>query len=293
MRLYSATQTAALGLYSPRAWTKTEDRVVYGCVILPFGGGDFIVVHAVAYSKIHSCNVLVLHGLYLLSRIRLAGDSVQFQNGHTYGLLPIEQAYFGGTRYTQEEWTRMKVLNIRLGTAMRRGVEVEPWSSGPPVDLASLPIDVTLLPLHLQTSVTQSGFPWGEFQQWLHRHAKDKSVGSCVLAQWIEQPSDLSGFPLSTEESLDYFMHTVVPDNQPRLFSLSPSPLQPSASVIQTRQLLGSSPESVAQRDRMSDTVKSLRDTSAPMGKVEVKVSSGAILWAISDPGCTSDGLPQ
>ena len=183
MRLHSAAQTADLGLCSPRGWTEVKDRIFYGCVILPFGGGDFLVVHGVAYNKHYTCNVLVLHELCLLSEIRLVGNTIQFRNGHTYGLLPFKQAYFGGIRYTLDQFPRVKVLKIKLGIAMGRGPQVEPWSPGHPVDLGSLPVDVTLMPQHLQTSITQSGFTWQEYQQWLHRHCKDRAVGSCILAQ--------------------------------------------------------------------------------------------------------------
>ena len=179
-RLYSARQTAALGLSSPRAWTNAEDRVFFGCVVLSCGGGDFIIVHGVRYNARYTCKVLVVHQLRLLSNIRLVANMIQFPNGHTYIITPFDEEYFGGIRYSEKQFPRVRVLKIQLGMAMCRGVDVDPWSPGPPVDLGLLPVDIPRMPEHLQTSITESDCTWQEHQQWLYRHSKDPSVGSCV-----------------------------------------------------------------------------------------------------------------
>jgi hypothetical protein len=97
----------------------------------------------------------------------------------------------------------------------------------------------------------------------------------------------VDGTPPSTKKSFQSYIHTSLPGTEVRLFLLSASPLQPSASVMQARRTQGVAPESVAQRDRMTDTVKHLKDLPIPMGKIEVTVRAGVRLWAISDAGCT------
>ena len=57
MHLYPATQTRGLGLNSPLSETLEQDRIYYGCASIPFGGGDFLIVHGVAYNSRFTNNV--------------------------------------------------------------------------------------------------------------------------------------------------------------------------------------------------------------------------------------------
>ena len=166
IRLYSARQTAALGLFSPRTWTNPEDRVFFGCVIISCGAGDFLIAHGARYCARYTCNVLVAHDVRLLCDIRIVGNMIQFPNGHTYFMTPFDDEFSGGIRYSEGQFPRVKVLKIKLGMALSRGPEADPWSLGSPVDLGPLPVDISRMPEHLQTSISESGCTWQEHQQW-------------------------------------------------------------------------------------------------------------------------------
>ena len=150
------------------------------------------MVQNVAYSKHFTINVLVVHSLILLSEVRLVGDSLQFRNGLTVGLMPLESALMDGIRYNPAQMPRVKVLKITLGTAASRGRNVEPWSQGLPVNLDTLPVGFQAMPSHIKQIITLSGFMWEEFQDWLHRHCQDSNMDACIPAQLIEQPPDMS-----------------------------------------------------------------------------------------------------
>ena len=174
---------------------------------------------------------------------------------------------------------------------MVRGPNVEPWSHSLPVDLGTLPVQPGALPSHLQESIALSGLAWEEYQSWLHQHCLDSAVDICIPVQWIEHPHDVSAAGPSTLPDPKAPLRTDAPDTEPRMFSLAPSPLQPSASVLQERQISGASPESLAQRERITDTVTCLREDGSPMHKMEVTIRPGTTLWAVSEsetaPGAT------
>ena len=53
--------------------------------------------------------------------------------------------------------------------------------------------------------------------------ARHSRVDACIPAQWIEQPPDMSSSGAATLESLEAYLRTDLPDNEPRLFSLLPT----------------------------------------------------------------------
>ena len=162
IHLYPSTQITALGPNSPSDATLEEDRIYYGCAIIPFGSGDFLVVHGVAYNSRFTKNLFVMHSLLLLSGIRLVGNSLQFQNGHTYGVSPFESVHMVGIRYDASLFPRVKTLKVTRGEPALRGPDVIPWPTDSPLNLDTLPVTFSEMPPHVQHTITQSCFAWKE-----------------------------------------------------------------------------------------------------------------------------------
>ena len=72
-------------------------------MIIPVGSADFSVVHDVAYNEHFTNNILGMHHFVLLSEVRVVDNSLQFRNGHTFRLAPLENATMGGLRYAPKK----------------------------------------------------------------------------------------------------------------------------------------------------------------------------------------------